>query len=60
MLAGQDVFVLFKSSDLILICLLESEHKKTLGVYKIFSSSDLTLLLFKRYNVLVSLPLLPS
>ena len=38
------VFVLFSSFNLLLVCLLQSEHRRGLDFYNIFNSSDLTLL----------------
>ena len=35
---------MFSSSNLLLVCLLQSEHKRGLDFYNIFNSSDLTLL----------------
>ena len=47
-------FVLFSSSNLIVACLLKSQHKKGMGVYKVFSSGDLTLMfygVYLRFNI---------
>ena len=35
------MFVLFSSSNLLLVCLLQTYHKIGVGVYKIFNSSDI-------------------
>ena len=40
----KNVFVLFSSFNLLLVCLLQSEHRRGLDFYNIFNSSDLTLL----------------
>ena len=42
------VFVLFSTSNLTLICLLQSQHKSGVGV-KVFNSDDLTLLFHSFY-----------
>ena len=34
------LFVLFSSSDSLLVCLLQSQLKRGVGVYKVFNSSD--------------------
>ena len=39
-----NVFTLFSSSNLLLVCLLQSEHRRDVDLYNKFSSSDLTLL----------------
>ena len=38
-----NLFVLFSSSNLLLVCLLQSLYKRGMGVYKVFNSNDLTL-----------------
>ena len=43
------MFVLFSSSNLLLVCLLQSWHKRNVGVYKVFNSNDLTLLFYSVY-----------
>ena len=40
----KNVFVLFSSFNLLLVCPLQSEHRRGLDFYNIFNSSDLTLL----------------
>ena len=40
----KNVFVLFSSFNLLLVCLLQSEHRRGLDFYNLFNSSDLTLL----------------
>ena len=37
------------SANLLLVCLLQSYHKRYMGVYKVFNSSDLMLLFYKDY-----------
>ena len=48
-LIEKNVFILFSFSNLILVSLLQSWQKRTVGVYKVFNSNHLTLLFYSVY-----------
>ena len=45
----KNLFLLFSSTNLLLVCLLQSQHKRGMDADKVFSFNDLTSLLYSVY-----------